>query len=278
MPGNDAPVAEPRTISEIRLDGKAIELLHYQQPASRGTIVLLHEALGSVSYWKEFPETLAAATGHSIIAYSRAGHGNSQGPVEPRSLDYYRKQVDIVLPAILKHFNISEPVLYGHSEGAGIAMLYAATKHPVRAIIAECPIVVSEEQTANTIRQLEAGYEASDMSARLGRYHANPDEVFYSWIQSNRSSFFREFPFEQYLKAIECPLLVLQGSHDEFGGIAQYQEIHRSLPLAQHAVFDAGHLLHREQPELVASTVSAFVQTLPHKASALRPSSQPQSS
>ena len=269
------PLAGPRTISAMNVDGKTIELLHHRHPSSSGTVVLLHEALGSVSYWKDFPETLSAAIGYSVVAYSRAGHGNSEGPVEPRSLEYYRKQVDVVLPAVLEHFNISEPVLYGHSEGAGIAMLYAATKHPLRAIIAECPIVVAEEQTAKTIRQLEQGYESSDMSTRLGRYHAHPDEVFYSWIQSNRSSFFREFPFEQYLKAIECPLLVLQGSHDEFGGIAQYQEIHRSLPFAQHAVFDAGHLLHREQPERVASAVSTFLETLPHAASASGPPSQP---
>ena len=259
----ESSVQAQRILSDLPLDSKSLELLCYQRPSATQTIVLLHEALGSVSYWKDFPETLAAATGCSIVAYSRAGHGNSQGPVEPRSMEYYRRQVDVILPAILEHFNIIDPLLYGHSEGGGIAMLYAATGHAVRAIIAECPIVAPEEQTANTIRDLAANYEASDMSRRLGRYHANPDEVFHSWIQSNMASFSKEYPFEQYLKAIKCPLLVLQGTRDEFGGIGQYQTIQRALPLAQHAVFDAGHLLHREQPELVASTVARFLASLP---------------
>jgi pimeloyl-ACP methyl ester carboxylesterase len=254
--------------SELRVDGKSLEVFSWQPSSAAGSIVLIHEALGSVSYWKDFPEMLAAATGCTVVAYSRAGHGNSEGPVEPRTLDYYRRQVDTVLPAILNHFNISNPVLYGHSEGAAIAMLYAATgattaSHKVRAIIAEAPIVASEEQTGHTIRQIEANYITSDMSQRLARYHANPDEVFYSWIQSNRRSFVKEFPLEEYLKRIECPLLVLQGSHDEFGGILQYQTIHRCVPHAQHEVFEAGHLLHREQPDLVPSAVSTFLNSLP---------------
>ena len=263
LPQGGSQVDAQRHLSNLLLNGKTLEVLYYQQPDASGTIMLLHEALGSVSYWKDFPETLAAATGQNIVAYSRAGHGNSQGPVEPRSLEYYRRQVDVVVPAVLEHFRIKDPVLYGHSEGAGISMLYAASKRPVRGIIAECPIVAPEESTGRTIRQLAAGYAESDMSARLGRYHANPDEVFHAWIRSNMASFSREFPFVQYLQAIECPLLVLQGSLDEFGGILQYETIHRVLPHAQHAVFAAGHLLHREQPDAVASRVAAFLAELP---------------
>ena len=258
--------------SELPVDGRKLELLLCRHPSPLGTILLIHEALGSVSYWKDFPQTLADETGYSIAAYSRAGHGNSEGPVEPRSLDYYRGQVETVLPAILEHFAITYPVLYGHSEGAGIALLYAATQRPVKAIIAEAPIVVPEASTAATIQQLEAGYAASDMSRRLARYHAKPDEVFYSWIQSNRASFSKEFPFEQYLKSIQCPLLVLQGDHDEFGGILQYQTIHRYMPHAQHAVFEAGHLLHREVADLVAARVARFLQTLPANNAAMQSS------
>jgi pimeloyl-ACP methyl ester carboxylesterase len=162
-------------------------------------------------------------------------------------------------------------VLYGHSEGAGIALLYAAMRHPVRAIIAECPIVAPEKTTADTIRQLEAGYASSDMGRRLARYHANADEVFYSWIQSNRAAFSKEFPFEEYLKAVTCPLLVLQGDHDEFGSVLQFEIIRRYVPQAQHAVFEAGHLLHREVPELVVSHATSFLQALPRSSSALQP-------
>ncbi len=205
------------TQSTVRIEGKELEVQHWQQASPAGTILLIHEALGSVSYWKDFPTILAAATGHDVIAYSRAGHGASEGPVEARSLEYYRRQVEQVLPAILNQSGVEAPVLYGHSEGAGIAMLYAAASHHVRCVIAEAPIVSPEERTGATIRQLAAGYESSDMGRRLARYHVNPDEVFYSWIDSNRMSFSKEYPIERYLGAIACPVLVLQGSRDEFG-------------------------------------------------------------
>ncbi len=246
----------------LEIEGKALELQHWSHPAPGGTILLIHEALGSVSYWKDFPETLAQSTGYSVVAYSRAGHGNSEGPLEPRSLEYYRRQVEIVVPAILNHFAVVDPVLYGHSEGAGIAMLYAAQHRSVRAVIAEAPIVQPEESTTETIRQLSSNYATSDLGRRLGRYHADPDAVFHSWIQSNRASFSREHPLERYLVGITCPVLVLQGNRDEFGGIRQFEAIKRALPHAQHQVFDAGHLLHREQSDLVARTAAEFLQKL----------------
>ena len=252
----------------LEVEGKALEVQHWLHPAATGTILLIHEALGSVSYWKDFPELLASLTGYSTVAYSRAGHGNSQGPLEPRSLDYYRRQVEVVLPAILNHFSIDAPVLYGHSEGAGIAMLYAAhpqpgRPHPVRAIIAEAPIVSPEESTTATIRQLGSNYATSDLSRRLGRYHADPDAVFHSWIQSNRASFSKEYPLERFLPRITCPILVMQGDHDEFGGVRQFEVIQQALPHARHRVFDSGHLLHREQPRLIAEAAAVFLEGLP---------------
>ena len=247
----------------LNVAGKALELQHWQHPASAGTILLIHEALGSVSYWKDFPDKLALKTGYNILAYSRAGHGNSQGPLEPRSIDYYRHQIDTVIPAILDQYGIDHPVLYGHSEGAGIAMLYAAQHSSVTAIVAEAPIVQPEERTTETIRQLSSTYATSDLGKRLARYHVDPDSVFHSWIQSNRASFSKEHPLERYLVSITCPVLVLQGDRDEFGGIRQFEAIQQALPHARHQVLDSGHLLHREQPDLVAEYVDRFLRSLP---------------
>ena len=246
----------------LDIDGKAMEVHHWQHPAPGGTILLIHEALGSVSYWKDFPQILSRTTGCSVVAYSRAGHGNSQGPLEPRSLAYYTRQVEQVIPAILSHFAVAHPILYGHSEGAGIAMLYAAKHSSVAAIIAEAPIVQPEESTTETIRQLKSSYKTSDLSRRLARYHADSDAVFHSWIQSSGASFSREHPLERYLDTINCPVLVLQGSRDGFGSVRQFQAIQQALPQAQHQVFDSGHLLHREQPHLVAEAAARFLQSL----------------
>ncbi len=243
----------------LPIAGKELEVSSWSAPEARGIIVLLHEALGSVTYWKDFPEKLCAATGFTVAAYSRAGHGESDGPVEPRSLAYYQKQVEVVLPAVLDHFQAPSPVLYGHSEGAAIAFIYAALNKTVQAVVAECPILVQEERTVQTINLLESSYENGDLSRRLRRYHRDADGVFHSWMRSNRSSLFTNYPLKQYLEQVSCPVLVMQGSRDEFGTEIQFTALQQSLPQAQHAMFDAGHLLHRELPALVAASVADFI-------------------
>ena len=247
----------------VQAGNKAIELRLSSTPNARELILLIHEALGSASYWKEFPLRLANATGCDVAAYSRAGHGDSEGPVEERNYDYYRNQSDLVIPALLRALNVEQPVLYGHSEGAVIAFIYAAEHGNVRAVIAECPIVALEERTGDTIRQLQANYQASDMSRRLGRYHSNPDAVFHSWVESQRTSMIEDFPADEYLRQIRCPLLVLQGSRDEFGSVLQFETIRQTLPRAEHLVLDAGHLLHRELPDVVAGRVRDFLRVVP---------------
>ncbi len=239
--------------------GQELEIASWTVEAAAGTILLLHEALGSVSYWKDFPQKLSKVTGHNVIAYSRAGHGNSEGPVEPRSIEYYEKQIEVVLPVILEHFDVEKPILYGHSEGAAIAFLYAAGNHSVQAVIAECPILVQEAQTVQTIDSLESSYENSDMRRRLARYHLDADAVFHSWMRSNRSRLFTDYPMQKYLEQVDCPVLVLQGQRDEFGTLRQFEVLQQTLPYAQHVALDAGHLLHREQPDLVAAHVDAFL-------------------
>lgn len=248
-------------LTNVTAGGKSLEVLVYESPSARQTIVLVHEALGSVSYWKTFPEKLTTATGCHVIAYSRAGHGHSEGPVNARSLEYYTEQVEQVLPAILQRFGIAKPVLYGHSEGAAIALLYAA-QHPeqVAAVIAEAPIVTQEKQARERIRELSAIYESSELQRKLARYHRDADAVFHSWAANINKPLLQGFPLHQYLRKITCPVLALQGSQDEFGGAAQLTALQRYIPQAQCEVIpNAGHLLHREQIDLVIERVSAFL-------------------
>jgi len=249
----------------LNVGGKSFEVSLCGPSCAQHTIVLLHEALGSVSYWKDFPGKLAAATGCEVLAYSRAGHGNSQGPLEPRSVEYYRNQVEVILPALLRHFGVRSPILYGHSEGAGIALLYAAEQpQNVRAVIAEAPIVTAEARSRERIGEIAAAYPSSELGRKLARYHRDADAVFQSWIAGVATPQMLQFPLDRYLPKIVCPILVLQGSDDEFGGAVQLQTIQKYLTHAQCEVLvGAGHLLHREKTELVLEKVRNFLINLP---------------
>lgn len=247
----------------LPLDGKKTEVVSSSLPSARGTIVLLHEALGSVSYWKEFPQRLALAAHYNVIAYSRAGHGNSDGPLAQRTDEYYFNQVNTVIPAVLDHFSINDPVLYGHSEGAGIAMLYAAGTKRIRALILESPLVVSTEAAAELIRKMAARYPGSKLQERLARYHQHPDDVFASWTQWALTLGGEVFPLRNFLPRISCPVLVLQVASDEFGTSMQLEALQASIPNLQHEIYaDTGHLPHKERTDFVLRTVSQFLSNL----------------
>src|SRR5271169_1236915 len=131
----------------VTLLGQMVEVALHQHPAAPDTILLLHEALGSVAYWKDFPERLALAIGANVFLYSRAGQGNSEGPIAPRNRDSYLREVNEVIPALLRHFQVEWPILYGHSEGAGLGMLYAAISQRVKMLILESPFVIAQESS-----------------------------------------------------------------------------------------------------------------------------------
>ncbi len=248
----------------LQLAGKRTEVAYHAFSSAPGTILMLHEALGSVSYWKSFPQQLAHTTGYNVITYSRAGHGDSEGPVELRTDDYYLQQVQIVIPALLKHFSVDCPVLYGHSEGAGIALLYAAKSPRLKALILESPFVIGNQAAGQVIQQMASVYSGSKLQQRLAHYHQNPDEVFHSWVRWAASLGKEIFPLRNFLPDIACPVLVLQGERDEFGTTQQLAALQASIANVQHETFaNTGHLPHREQTDSVLQTVSQFLSSLP---------------
>ncbi len=255
------------------LDGKRTEVARYGAPSAQGDILLLHEALGSVSYWKRFPHSLAQATGYNVIAYSRAGHGDSEGPLSQRSDAYYLHQVHVLIPALLAHFKVTDPVLYGHSEGAGIALLYAATapqaqpdsaeSNRVRALILESPFVIATGAAGGLIQKMAASYPGSKLQERLAHYHQHPDEVFYAWANWAAGLAKEIFPLRDFLPLVTCPVLALQGEQDEFGTSGQLEALRRSIPHLQQQTFpNTGHLPHKEQTDFVLKTVFAFLSNL----------------
>jgi pimeloyl-ACP methyl ester carboxylesterase len=252
----------------LPLDGKSIEAAFHSFPAAPGTILLLHEALGSVSYWKTFPQQLAHATNYNVIAYSRAGHGNSEGPLAQRTNEYFHHQVNHVIPTLLDHFSITNPVLYGHSEGAGIAMLYAALSNNIRALILESPFVFNNPEAVKLTETMIAAYPGSKLQQRLALYHQHPDDVFASWTSWATMLGKEAFPLRDFLPRIACPVLVLQGARDEFGTTLHLDALQSSIPNLQHETFaDTGHLPHREQTDRVLQRVSQFLSsaTLPNQ-------------
>ncbi len=247
----------------LSLDGKSTEVAYHSLPSAQGTILLLHEALGSVSYWKQFPHNLARATGYNVIAYSRAGHGNSEGPLAQRTDAYYLQQVNSVIPALLDHFSVTDPVLYGHSEGAGISLLYAALSTSIRALILESPFVVSTTAAGELIQKMSAAYPGSKLQERLAHYHQHPDEVFASWTSWAATLSNEVFPLRDFLPRIACPVLVLQGARDEFGTTLQLAALQESIPYLHHETFaDTGHLPHKEQTDRVLQRVTHFLSNL----------------
>jgi pimeloyl-ACP methyl ester carboxylesterase len=254
-------------MSELRLQnifvpllGKATEVAYYQHPEAADTILLLHEALGSVAYWKDFPEQLALATGANVLLYSRAGHGQSEGPLVVRNRESYLREAQQVIPALLAHFAVERPVVYGHSEGAGLAMLFAATMQTAKLLILESPFVVASETSHQFILNMAAGYQGSHLQQRLANYHRDADAVFASWIAGVKELRANEAPFREFLPRILCPVLVLQGADDEFGTTRHLQALLAALPHLEHEMLaDAGHLPHRQQTEAVLARVRRFL-------------------
>ena len=256
--------ATPQRCNFPTVNGKRLETLLYQPVGANTTAVLLHEGLGSVALWKDFPEQLARATGCGVLVYSRYGHGKSERLAEKRSVDFMHHEAKVVLPELLRQFEIERPILLGHSDGASIALIYAGTwPTQVRALILEAPHVFVEDLGIRSIAAIRKLYEASDLPQRLARYHDHVDETFRGWNDIWLDPQFLGWNIEEYLAEISCPTLVIQGEDDEYGTLAQVEAIQRHVPATQSLIFPrCGHSPHRDQGSLTLDAISKFVATL----------------
>jgi pimeloyl-ACP methyl ester carboxylesterase len=243
---------------------KRLEIKLYPPAGVDATIVILHEGLGSAAMWKDFPERIAKATGCGVLVYSRYGHGKSERLAEKRAVDFMHHEAKIVLPELLAEHNIQRPILLGHSDGASIALIYAGTwPDRVRGLVLEAPHVFVEEFGLRSIAAIRTLYESSDLRERLLRYHDHVDEMFRGWNDIWLDPQFREWNIEEYLGAIACPTLVIQGENDEYGTLAQVEAIQRCVPGAQKLILPrCGHSPHRDQPELTLDAITRFVAAL----------------
>lgn len=228
-------------------------------------LVMLHEGLGSLALWRDYPQRLADATGRRVLAYSRVGYGNSDPLAGPRGVDFMRDEALRTLPGLLGRLDIREPVLFGHSDGASIALIHAARgERPVIAVIALAPHVFVEDYGLESIRTARRAYLDGDLRSRLARYHANVDGAFWGWNDIWLNPEFRAWNIEALLPEISCPVLAIQGADDEYGTLEQLDRLERGVRNARRVVLAAcGHSPHRDQPEAVLCAARDFLAELP---------------
>jgi len=258
-------LADPlQNYRDVLVDGRRLETLLLSPAANASVIVMLHEGLGSIAMWRDFPEQLAQATGCGVLVYSRYGHGKSERLAEKRSVDFMHHEAKVVLPELLRQFELQRPILLGHSDGASIALIYAGTwPERVRGLVLEAPHVFVEDVSIQSITAIRRLYESSDLPQRLARYHDHVDETFRGWNDIWLDPRFRDWNIEEYLAAICCPTIVIQGRNDEYGTLAQVAAIQRRVLATQSLILPlCGHSPHRDQPSLTLDAISKFIATL----------------
>jgi pimeloyl-ACP methyl ester carboxylesterase len=229
------------------------------------TLVFLHEGLGSLALWKDFPAELSTRTGAPALVYSRYGYGNSDPIAAPRRADFMHEEALESLPALLGALGIENPILIGHSDGASIALIHAgAGRWPVRGLILEAPHVFVEELTVKSIEAARDVYRTTDLKQRLERYHADPESAFWGWNDIWLDPAFRSWNIDAALPGIACPVLAIQGADDEYGTLAQLDAIGRGVrgPVERLVLPQCKHSPHRDQPAATLAAMTRFIDNL----------------
>jgi len=230
------------------------------------TIVMLHEGLGSVGLWGQFPDKIATATGAGVFAYSRAGYGNSTGAKLPRSTSFMDEEAREVLPRVLAATGFRRGIILGHSDGASIATIYAGSvqDHRVRGIVLIAPHFFTEEMGLAEIRRARKSFDSGALRERLKSYHADVDTAFRSWNEPWLHPDFEKWDITEALGYIRVPILIVQGENDQYGTLKQIEVAREQCFCPVDAAILPGirHIPYREAPELTVETVAAFINRL----------------
>jgi pimeloyl-ACP methyl ester carboxylesterase len=228
-------------------------------------LAFLHEGLGSLALWRDFPRRVVAACGGpTTLVYSRRGYGQSPPASLPRPVSYMHDEALSDLPAVLAEAAIERPVLVGHSDGASIALIYAGAGHPVTALVLLAPHVFVEDRTIAGIEAATRAYEAGPLRIRLARHHADVDATFRGWSDVWLSAPFRAWNITDSLPGITSPVLVVQEDGDPYGTLAQLDAIEAgvSAPVTRLVIPGSGHSPHEADPDLVATQIATFLSGL----------------
>ena len=265
----------------VKIGNHQLEYAWYgPRPEQAPTLVFLHEGLGCVAMWREFPERVVERTECGALVYSRAGYGNSDPIDLPRPVRFMHDEALITLPQVLDSFEVREAILVGHSDGGSIALIYAGGSNPpcidntenkrtlvfhktkLRGLILEAPHVFAEELGIDSIRTIAEEYRNGQLRGRLERYHGkNVDCAFWGWNQVWLDPAFQSWNIEEYLPHIRVPILLIQGEDDQYGTLHQIKAIESGCAEAVRTVMlaDCGHSPHFDQPERTLEAITSFL-------------------
>jgi pimeloyl-ACP methyl ester carboxylesterase len=239
--------------------------------SERPPLVFLHEGLGSAELWRDFPDSVAQRLGARALIYSRFGYGSSDGLEGKRAPTFMHEEALALLPALLDATGIGAPVLVGHSDGASIAVIYAArANRPVAGLVLMAPHVFVEPVCLKSIANIRATYcasagDAEGLRSRLAKYHARVDDAFLGWADAWLAPEFKSWSIEDLASAITAPILLIQGSDDEYGTLAQLDRIEARVrgPVSRLVLPDCGHAPHRDCESEVLEAIVAFAREQP---------------
>ncbi|MEZ0483338.1 alpha/beta fold hydrolase [Fibrella aquatica] len=230
------------------------------------TLIFLHDSLGCIALWRDFPTKLGQATNCNVLVYDRQGYGKSSPFADhERRLDYLEKEAD-VLNELIKQCGIKQAILFGHSDGGSIALL-AAAKYPscIVGVITEGAHIFVEGSTLAGIQTAVEAYRTTNLNERLQKYHGDKtDAVFRAWADTWLSDNFKLWNIEHFLPRIKCPVLVIQGEQDEYGSLEQVQGIVRQVSgqASQLIIPGSGHTPHKEAQDVVLAHATSFINHL----------------
>lgn len=236
------------------------------RPEAAPTIVMLHEGLGCVGLWGDFPDKLQQATGCGVFVYSRAGYGQSSPVALPRPLTYMHDEARITLPALLDAIGLRQGLLFGHSDGASIAAIYAGSHqdHRVGGVILMAPHFIVEDASIAAIEEAKVAYETTDLPSKLARWHKHPDVAFKGWNGAWLDPAFRQWDITEQLAYIRVPVLIVQGEGDQYGTVRQIDLAQEECycPVEVALLPNAKHNPAREATEATLGVVTEFVKNV----------------
>jgi pimeloyl-ACP methyl ester carboxylesterase len=248
---------------EVLACGKRLEAVAYGPPPDQApTIVMLHEGLGCVALWRDFPLKLAAATGDGVFAYSRAGYGGSDPVGLPRPLDYMSLETRFSLPAVLQRIRFERGILLGHSDGASIAAIYAGEHLDARikGLVLMAPHLFTEEPGLASIAEARRAYKTGGLRAKLAKYHAHVDSAFCGWNGAWLDPGFRAWNIEDAVGRWRVPALLIQGVDDQYGTLKQIRAIEARTPApVESLILEAcRHSPQIDQPQATLDAIVGF--------------------
>jgi pimeloyl-ACP methyl ester carboxylesterase len=249
------------TAGRLAIDTRFIEYATWGEPTGEPAIVLLHEGLGSVALWRDFPKKLATATVRFVVAYSRLGYGGSSRLEAPRSVEYMHEEAQAWLPRVLDALAIRECVLFGHSDGASIALIHAADR-PARVcgLVVLAPHVMVEDETVRSAGRAKVEFEQGTLRQRLAKYHEDVDGAFRGWNEIWLEPAFRTWNIESIVEQIEVPVLAIQGLDDEYGTVEQVESIRRRARHSEIVLLEnCGHSPHQDRTDDVIALTRRFL-------------------